>query len=63
LTFDFRPFHDKVDLCFIDGGHSEECVKSDTKNAFRMVKKGGVIIWHDFLNVSEYWAVTKIIYQ
>lgn len=47
-TFDFSPFHGKVDFFFIDGAHSYEYVKSDTINALKCVKKGSVIAWHDF---------------
>lgn len=47
-TFDFSPWHGKIDLFFIDGAHSYEYVKSDTENAFRCVRDGGVIAWHDF---------------
>ena len=37
-----------LDLIFIDGGHSYECVKSDTENALKVLAKGGCILWHDF---------------
>lgn len=63
LTYDFSNFYDRIDLMFIDGGHSFECVSNDTENALRMVKKGGIIIWHDFMNATEYYPVTKIIYD
>ncbi len=48
LVFDFSPFRGSMDLVFIDGGHSLECVSSDTKNAFNMLSNKGLIIWHDF---------------
>lgn len=47
-TFDFAPWHGKVDLFFIDGAHSYEYVRSDTENALRCVRPGGAIAWHDF---------------
>jgi predicted O-methyltransferase YrrM len=47
-TFDFSPWHGKVDLFFIDGAHSYEYVRSDTENALRCVRPGGAIAWHDF---------------
>lgn len=46
--FDYTPYHDSVDLFFIDGAHSYEYVKSDTLHALRCCKPGGVIAWHDF---------------
>lgn len=45
---DFSPFKGYFDMVFIDGDHSYEGVKSDTENAFEMVKSGGVIAWHDY---------------
>lgn len=47
-TFDFSPYHLQIDLFFIDGAHSYEYVRSDTLNAVRCVRPGGVIAWHDF---------------
>lgn len=47
-TFDFSRWHGQVDLFFIDGAHSYEYVRSDTDNALRCVRPGGVIAWHDF---------------
>ena len=47
-TFDFAPFFGKVDLMFVDGAHSYEYVISDTEAAHKMVKPGGLILWHDY---------------
>jgi predicted O-methyltransferase YrrM len=41
------PDVSEIDLCFIDGGHSYECVKNDTEKALQVLRKGGVILWHD----------------
>lgn len=38
------------DGILIDGDHSYEQVKKDTLNALRVVKFGGVIVWHDVYN-------------
>lgn len=46
-TFDFRHFG-TIDFCFIDGGHSYECVRSDTENVLKILSDKGVIVWHDF---------------
>ena len=46
--YDFEPYLGKVDLFFVDGSHSYEYVKSDSENAFRCVRSGGVILWHDY---------------
>ncbi|HSJ23507.1 MAG TPA: class I SAM-dependent methyltransferase [Longimicrobiales bacterium] len=47
-TFDFSPYHDSIDLFFIDGAHSYDYVRSDTERALKCVRPGGVIAWHDF---------------
>jgi predicted O-methyltransferase YrrM len=47
-NFDFAPFTGGIDLIFIDGNHLYENVKSDSFNAFRMLRSKGVIIWDDY---------------
>ena len=47
-TFDFSPYSGHVDLMFVDGAHSYEYVLSDSDAAHRMVKPGGLILWHDY---------------
>jgi len=51
LKFDFAPFANAVDLVFVDGGHTYECAKSDTDNALRMLSRGGVILWHNYMDI------------
>ena len=36
-----------VDFCFIDAGHSYECVKNDTEKALTVMATGGIVVWHD----------------
>jgi predicted O-methyltransferase YrrM len=47
-TFDTTPFHQQMELIFVDGDHSYEAVKNDTEKALEMLAPGGVIIWHDY---------------
>lgn len=48
LRFDFSALDKKFDLIFVDGDHSYEAVKSDTKNVFSLLKnESSVIVWHD----------------
>jgi predicted O-methyltransferase YrrM len=51
-AFDFSPYLGKVDLFFVDGAHSYEYVRSDSENALKCVRPGGVIAWHDFGRVG-----------
>ncbi len=36
------------DTVLIDGGHQVRTVITDTTNALRLVRPGGIILWHDF---------------
>jgi predicted O-methyltransferase YrrM len=46
-TFDFVPYHGKMDLVFVDGSHSYSYVVSDTRKALEMLSPRGTIIWDD----------------
>ncbi len=46
--FNFSPFDRAVDLVFVDADHSYESARSDSLNAFRMIRSGGMIIWDDY---------------
>ena len=50
--FDFSPYRRKIDVVFIDGGHTYEVVESDTRKALDMVRPGGLILWHDY---DQHW--------
>ena len=36
------------DSALIDGGHTIDVVSSDTRKALSLVKRGGLVLWHDF---------------
>jgi len=57
--FDFSPYHQKIDLFFIDGSHSYQYVKSDTTNALRCCHSGSAIAWHDY--GREQFGVTSFL--
>lgn len=46
--FDWTQYKRSVDFVFIDGAHDYESVRKDTENALRIVRPGGVIVWHDY---------------
>lgn len=48
---DFEPqsIEQKFDLVFIDGGHSFDTVRNDTRKAFELLADGGIIIWDDYI--------------
>ena len=57
--FDFSPWYGKVDLILIDGAHAYDFVLSDTKNALKMLRPGGTIIWDDFGHLGDNYDVTR----
>ena len=46
--FDETPYLKQCDLIFIDGSHAYSYVKNDTEKALRMLKEGGLLLWHDY---------------
>ena len=60
-TFDFAPYHGQMDIVFVDGAHHYAAVASDTKNALKMVRDGGWIVWHDFATYGDYNDVTRAV--
>jgi hypothetical protein len=46
-TFDERPYWEEMDFVFVDGAHNREYVKNDSEKGWRMLRKGGIIAWHD----------------
>ncbi len=48
LKFDEKNFVNKMDLIFIDGGHTFSIIQNDSDKAFKMIKSKGIILWHDY---------------
>lgn len=46
--FDDAPYGKSCDLIFVDGSHAYSYVASDSEKAMRMIRPGGLIVWHDF---------------
>jgi predicted O-methyltransferase YrrM len=46
--FDEAPLLATCDLIFIDGSHARSYVESDSAKALRMIRPGGLILWHDY---------------
>ena len=49
IDLDEKKFEKKMDLIFIDGGHTYSIVKNDTEKAFNMLNSKGIILWHDYV--------------
>lgn len=46
-SFDETPYADSMDMVFVDGAHSADYVSNDSTKGWRMLKRGGIIVWHD----------------
>ena len=46
--FDFSPYERSMDMVFVDAAHDYVHGIVDSRNAFRLVRPGGVVVWHDF---------------
>lgn len=56
-SFDFSPYHNTMDLVFIDASHAESYVLNDSSVALKLLRNGkGAILWHDY---AEWNGVTK----
>jgi predicted O-methyltransferase YrrM len=47
-VFDEGDWVARCDIVFVDGSHAFSYVASDSAKALRMVKPGGVVLWHDY---------------
>ncbi len=43
---------DEADCVFIDGDHGRNAVRQDSEWAAKIVRPGGIIIWHDYGNIT-----------
>ncbi|SDG53123.1 Methyltransferase domain-containing protein [Dyadobacter soli] len=62
-TFDFSEYHNSVDVAFIDGSHAYDYVLNDSEKVFTIIRKGGLIIWHDYTNWPGVWTALNELYQ
>src|SRR5688500_5369131 len=47
-AFDETPWVGQCDLVFVDGSHAQSYVLSDSRKALRLVRPGGLVLWHDY---------------
>lgn len=55
-SFDYSPYAGAMDMVFVDGSHSYDYVINDTQQALKMLRPGGVVVWHDY---GAWAGVTK----
>jgi len=59
LQFDPSPYAASVELGFVDGGHSLECVRNDTEKMAVMAADRGLVFWHDYGGLGEFAGLTR----
>ena len=47
-ALDVAPWEGQCDIVFVDGSHAYSYVVSDSEKALRLVKPGGLVLWHDY---------------
>ena len=52
-AFDETPYVGRCDLVFVDGSHAYSYTVSDSTKALRMVRPGGLVLWHDYAGGSR----------
>lgn len=60
-AFDFSPYYDSIDFIMVDGSHTFAYARSDSLAAFRMIRPGGVIIWHDYESMRSEYGVSRVV--
>jgi predicted O-methyltransferase YrrM len=47
-TFEWPPHYGRAGLVFVDGSHAYDYARKDSETAMRLVKPGGIVLWHDY---------------
>ncbi len=55
-SIDLSDLYGKAGLVIVDGGHTYEVCLSDSINAFKLIRPGGIIVWDDY---NQYWPGVK----
>lgn len=53
VSYDYSPYLGKMDFVFVDAAHDYFHGLSDSRTALKLVRPGGVVVWHDF---TSYWS-------
>ncbi len=58
-SYDFSKWQNQFDLVWIDACHNYDHVVEDTKNAIKIARSGGYILWHDYRHSAPWSGVTR----
>jgi predicted O-methyltransferase YrrM len=59
----WEPDTPGVDFCFIDAGHTYDCVKNDTEKALKVLAPDGLLLWHDAAWRHDGYGVNEYLKQ
>jgi glycosyltransferase involved in cell wall biosynthesis len=59
-TFDFARLA-PLDLAFVDGGHDYPTARSDSLGAYRALRPGGCLVWHDLPSPTPWVEVERAV--
>lgn len=51
--YSYDAIEGQIDFIFIDAAHDYESKKTDSINAFNLLSSDGVIVWHDYAQISN----------
>jgi GT2 family glycosyltransferase len=51
-TYDYTEHLGRYGMAFVDACHHYEFVKVDSANALRVVRPGGLVVWHDYADYA-----------
>jgi hypothetical protein len=51
-SLDLSDLYGKAGMVIVDGGHTYDVCTSDSQNAFKLIRSGGVVVWDDY---NQYW--------
>ena len=60
-TFDYGPYQSSMDLVLVDACHLFDYVMSDSRNAFKLLRETGAVLWHDFGNSMDVNRACKLL--
>lgn len=60
-TFDYGPYQGSMDIVLVDACHLFDYVMSDSRNAFKLLRETGAILWHDFGNSMDVNHACKLL--
>jgi predicted O-methyltransferase YrrM len=62
-TFDYAPYQGSMDLVLVDACHLFDYVMSDSRNAFKLLRETGAVLWHDFGSSMDVNRACKVLAQ